>query len=736
MAEDHLNRITLALSEYHPAPDLALIEKAYDFIASSHASQTRASGEPYINHLVETALLVCKLRLDVASVTAALLHDTIEDCEGVTEEMLREEFGEDIAAIVEGVTKLTRVRFESQEEKQAEGFRKMLLAMAKDIRVVLVKLCDRLHNMRTIRFLPEDKQRRIALETREIYAPLAHRLGIHWIKSELEDLCLLSLRPEIYAMIKDNFARTKAERDKYVKDTVEELLHHLEAAGISASVSGRSKHFASIWEKMERNNLSFEEVYDLHGFRVIVPTVRACYETLGVIHSAWKPVPGRFKDYIAMPKPNMYQSLHTTVIGPEGSRIECQIRTPDMHRVAEEGIAAHWRYKERGQSASSAETDFDLHWVSTLVEEQKYLKNPDEFIQSVKGELFPEDVFVFTPKGDLIRLPYGSCTIDFAYAIHSDVGQSTIGAKINGSLVGLDHELENGDTIEVLTSKSQTPSRDWLGYVKSSKAKQRIRAFLKSEEHARSMAFGMELLSKELRKVKLSMKKVEKSNKLTEIAKGMGLRSVGDLYAQIGYGKVSVAKVIAKVLPDFGGEEEASEPTETSPLERIFQRAARASRLKVGVKVSGLEDIMIRYAKCCEPLPGDRIVGFITRGRGVTIHRADCSQVLRSDPLRQIDVSWHGDAKAPRRVKLTVHSRDSLGLLSKVSHAITENGANINSAQVNTTDSGKAKHQFEITIDDAKQLEKLIRAIEQVQGVTKVDRVLGRTSFGGEPSAR
>jgi guanosine-3',5'-bis(diphosphate) 3'-pyrophosphohydrolase len=734
MRADHLNRITLALSEYHPAPDLEIVERAYDFILEHHGEQRRASGEPYINHLVETALLVCALRLDVASVTAALLHDTIEDCDDVTEETLKELFGEDIATIVEGVTKLTRVHFASAEVKQAEGFRKMLLAMAKDIRVVLVKLCDRLHNMRTLGFLKEDKQRRIARETKEIYAPLAHRLGIHWMKSELEDLCLLTLRPEIYSMIKENLARTKAERDAYVRDTVEELSRHLESMGISASITGRAKHFNSIWEKMERNNLGFEEVYDLHGFRVIVPTVRACYETLGIIHAEWKPVPGRFKDYVAMPKPNMYQSLHTTVIGPDGNRIECQIRTPEMHRIAEEGIAAHWRYKERGRGGAkggSSGTDFDLHWVSTLVEEQKYLKNPDEFIQSVKGELFPEDVFVFTPKGDLIRLPHGSTSIDFAFAIHSDVGQHIVGAKINGSLVGLDHMLENGDTVNVLTSKSQTPSRDWLAIVKSSKAKQRIRSFLKSEEHARSMAFGMELLTKELRKVKMSLKKLEKSKKLEEVVHGMGLKSVGDLYAQIGYGKVSVAKILAKVLPDYGKQEESPQQ-DSSPLERIFQRAARASRQKVGVRVSGLEDIMIRYAKCCEPLPGDRIVGFITRGRGVTVHRADCSQVLRSDPLRQIDVSWHGDAKAPRRVKLTVHSHDNPGLLSHVSQAISDSGANISSAQVSTDGRGKARHHFEITIEDAKQLEKLIRAIEQVKGVIKVDRVLGRGGFGSE----
>lgn len=723
MSEASFEKIEEAISSYHPSPDLDLLQKAFTFAKEKHKHQVRISGEPYFKHLYETALLVCQLKLDVPSVAAGLLHDTIEDCE-VTYDLVVEEFGKEIADIVEGVTKLTRIEFESKEEKQAESFRKMLIAMAKDIRVVLVKLCDRLHNMRTLEHLSPAKQRRVALETQEIYAPLAHRLGIHWIKSELEDLCLMVLRPEIYQLIRESLSRTRVERKEYVDATKEILRKQLEEAGITATVTGRSKHFYSIWRKMEKDNLTFEEVHDLHGFRLIVPTLRSCYEALGVVHSAWKPVPGRFKDYIAMPKPNMYQSLHTTVIGPQGHRIEIQIRTHDMHRVAEEGIAAHWKYKESGSipSVGDGSSSYNLHWVNELVENQAYLKNPDEFIQSVKGELFPEDVFVFTPRGDLIRLSYGSTPIDFGYAIHTDVGHHTTGARVNGLLVPLSTKLENGDTVEIQTSKNQVPSRDWLVYVRSSKAKQRIRSFLKSEEHARSLAIGMEILTKDLRKVKMSLKKLEKSGKIAEVASGMGLKSEGDLYAQIGYGKVSSSKVLTKVLPEGTNVEEKLR-REASPLERIFQRAARASRQKVGVKVSGIDDMLIRFAKCCEPLPGDRITGFITRGRGVTVHRADCAQVLQSDPLRQVDVSWDIAVKTPRKVRLTIHSQDTIGLLSKVTQAMTDNGANISSAQVKTTGRGKAIHNFEMAVEDAPQLEKVIRAIEMVPGVIKVERV-------------
>jgi len=722
MSESQFERIENAIKSYHPDPDIDLIKNAYDFAEHQHRGQVRASGEPYLNHLVETALLICRLRLDLSSVNSALLHDSIEDCV-VNREELAKKFGDDIADIVEGVTKLTRIDFHSREEKQAESFRKMLLAMARDIRVIMVKLCDRLHNMRTLNFLAEDRQRKIALETQEIYAPLANRLGIYWLKSELEDHCLLYLRPEIFNLIKNNLDRGRVEHDRFIEETKQEIVSQLEEAGLSGSVTGRLKHFCSIWSKMQRDNLTFDEVHDLHGFRIIVPTLRACYEALGVVHAAWKPVPGRFKDYVAMPKPNMYQSLHTAVIGPAGQRIEIQIRTPEMNRVAEEGIAAHWRYKEKdvARDGQAGPKFFNLQWVKELVETQQYLKNPDEFIQSVKGELFPEDVFVFTPKGDLIRLAHGATPVDFAYAVHTDVGHRITGARVNASFVPIHHTLENGDTVEVVTSNHQVPSKDWLTFVKTSKAKQRIRAFLKSEERARSMAIGMELLTKDLRKVKHSLKKFEKSGKLLEAAKAMGLKNEGDLYVEVGYGKIKSTRVISKLLPNEGDVEEKLKK-KASPLERIFQRAAKASRQKVGVRVGGFDDILIRFARCCEPLPGDRIVGFITRGRGVTIHRADCAQVMQSVPVRQIEVAWDVAIKTPRKVNLTVHSQDSLGLLANVTQAITELGANINSAQIKTDGKGKGTNFFEISIEDARQLEKIMRAIEMVDGVIKVER--------------
>lgn len=710
-----LEELINEIQRYHPDPDLKFLEKAHAYAAKHHAGQVRASGEPYLNHLVETAMLACRMKLDLASVAAALLHDVIEDSQ-VTQAELAKEFGNEISEIVDGVTKLTRIEFESKEEKQAENFRKMLIAMAKDIRVVLVKLCDRLHNMRTLGFKSEEKRRAIARETLDIYAPLANRLGIHWLKSELEDLCLLHLRPEIYHLIQASFDKGSKERDSYIAATVREFAAKLESAGVSASVKGRAKHIYSIWQKMERNNLTFEEVHDLLGFRIIVPTVRSCYEALGLIHSAYTPIPGRFKDYIAVPKPNMYQSLHTAVIGPQGQRIEVQIRTPEMNQIAEEGIAAHWRYKE-----GSGVPTFDLQWVRELVESQQYLKNSDEFIQSVKSDLFPEEVFVFTPKGDPIRLPFDSTPVDFAYAVHTDVGHRTTGAKVNNTMVPLNHRLQNGDMVEVITAKNHVPSKDWLKYVKSSKAKQRIRAFLKSEEHARSLAVGMELLAKDLRKVKQSLKKLESDGKLRQVAEEMGLKNEGDLYAGIGYGKISTARVIAKLLPESTNVEETLSRS-ASPIERIFQRAARSSRQKVGVRVSGYDDVLLRFARCCEPLPGDRIVGFVSRGRGVVIHQAECPQVLQSDPLRLIEVGWDDEIRTMRRVRIQITSQDQMGLLASMTKAITDHGANIVSANIKTV-SGKAVNIFDIDVESAAHFDRVKRALERVAGVIKVERM-------------
>ncbi len=706
-----------AVRKYHPNPDLAFLEKAYRYAENNHKAQVRASGEPYLNHLVETALLACKLKLDVPSICAALLHDTIEDCQ-VTPDDIASQFSKEISEIVEGVTKLTRIEFESREEKQAENFRKMLIAMSKDIRVVLVKLCDRLHNMRTLDFLSEEKRRAIAEETRDIYAPLANRLGIFWIKSDLQDLCLKHLRPEVYAQLTQKLKNFIGESERYVESTCLDIKRHLDESGVSATVLGRQKHLGSVWTKMERDNLAFEEIHDLIGFRVIVPSVRACYESLGVVHFAYKPIPGRFKDYIAMPKPNMYQSLHTTVIGPEGHRIEIQIRTPDMNKIADEGIAAHWRYKE-----GSANPAFDLQWVRELVETQQYLKNPDEFIQSVKSELFPEEVFVFTPRGDLIRLPYNATPIDFAYAVHTDVGHHATGAKVNGQIVPLHHKLGNGDTVEVMTLRNHVPSKDWLKFVQSTKAKQRIRAFLKSEERSRSLAIGLEIISKEIKRAKLNLKTLEQEGKLEQVAGDFGLKSVGDLYAEIGYGKIGVNKVIAKIAPEVQ-KLDSLESDSSSPIRRIFKKAAQASKSSSGIKVGGFDDIVVRFARCCQPLPGDRIVGFITRGRGVAVHHADCPQVMEMDPLRKVDVEWDSaQVDSVRRVFLRVYSQDQPGLLANMTRAITDQKANIYSATVRTNEFTKAQNTFEVDVQDAKHFAKIIRSLELVPGVIKVERI-------------
>jgi GTP diphosphokinase / guanosine-3',5'-bis(diphosphate) 3'-diphosphatase len=706
-----------SIRSYWPNPPLEIVEKAYLFAQEKHDGQIRASGEPYFVHLEATATIACALRLDVTTIASALLHDVIEDT-GVTRETLQREFGDDIAAIVDGVTKLTRIEFESREQKQAESFRKMLIAMAKDMRVVLVKLCDRLHNMRTLSSLSEQKRRRIAKETEDIYAPIANRLGMHGLKSELEDLCLLHLRPEIYHSIELALNSTAPARDQYIHEAVLALRRLLEQSGISAAVSGRAKHIYSVWKKVEKSNIAPEEVPDLLGFRVIVPSVSRCYEALGVIHGAWKPIFHRFKDYIAFAKPNNYQSIHTTVIGPSGHRVEVQIRTPEMHRIAEEGIAAHWRYKEQGDTSLA----FDLRWVKDLVDSQQYLNNSSEFIQSVKTELFPEAVFVFTPKSEPVRLPHNATPIDFAYAVHSDIGHHASGAKVNGQMVPLSYKLSNGDVVEILTSSTQVPRKDWLRWVQSSKAKQRIRAYVRLQERTSAVSVGAEALNKELKKTKASLKKLEKEGKIREAAEALGFKSEGELYAELGYGKLSLSRVIEKIVPPESGDHQP-EMQRLSQLERIRKRAISEQLKRVGVKVSGLDNVYVRFAKCCEPLAGDPIVGFTTRGRGVTIHFRDCAQMLEADPQRVLPATWDGAFTAQRKVKIALRCRDRMGLLQDLSKAIADLGANIVSAQAKTSAFGKAMNLFEIAITDARQLEKVKRALEMVPGVTKVERL-------------
>ncbi|MGI6679897.1 MAG: RelA/SpoT family protein [Bdellovibrionota bacterium] len=712
-----------AILEYHPSPNLKLVEKAYNYAKEKHKDQKRKSGEPFFIHLEHTVLLVCKLKLDEDTICAALLHDIIED-QDVSREDLLEEFNEQIADIVEGVTKLAKTNYSSKEEVQAESFRKMLIAMAKDIRVILVKLCDRLHNMRTLEFQSEEAQYRISRETKDIYVPLANRLGIFWLKSELDDLCLLYLRPNLYYEIEKGLASKQIERDKYIENTCNEIRKILNENNIEARIKGRVKNKASLATKMERLNITFSQIPDVIGFRIIVSSIRECYETLGIIHSKWAPIPGCVKDYIAMPKPNMYRSLHTLVMGPLGQKIELQVRTEEMDKVAEDGIAAHWKYKEADHT-----TTFDLQWVKSLVETQQYLKNPDEFIQSVKSELFPEELFVFTPKGDIVRLPFEATPVDFAYAIHTDVGNTIIGANVNGGIVPLSHKLQNGDVVEVQCAKNQVPNRDWLFFVKSSKARQRIKVFLRAEERARALIIGNDILNKELRKYNTNINKFSKSGKLLEVAKQVGFKSEGELFYQLGFGKANLNDIVSKLIPENElikekDKQKQKEQEKESAIGKFIKKATSSvSKKKVGIKVGTLDNVVVNFPKCCEPLPGDKIVGFISRGRGVIVHNALCPEALRQDPERRIAVCWSDDESIANNVKLVIYSQDRMGLLGDLSKVIYDNNANIINASTNVDDFAKAKTVFTICIKNAKQLDRIIKSLQKLDGVTKVERV-------------
>ncbi len=708
------------VQQYYPAADFDLIRRAYDFSADVHRGQKRLSGEPFLIHPMAVAGVIADLKLDVQSIVGGLLHDTVEDTLATLDE-IKNLFGPEIAGLVDGVTKLSQVNFTSQEQKQAENFRKMIVAMAKDIRVILIKLADRTHNMRTLDHMPVDKQLAIAQETLDIYAPLAHRLGIAWIKDELEDLALKYLHPEIYYQLKRNVAKKKAAREKYINEVIALIGKLLEKEGIEAEVSGRPKHFFSIYQKMETQNLLYDQIYDLVAFRILVDTPRECYETLGVIHSQWKPVPGRFKDYIALPKPNMYQSLHTTVIGPYGERIEIQIRTQEMHRVAEEGIAAHWKYKKDGK-------DFQFNdiqrftWLRQLLEWQQNLQDPQEFLHTIKEDLFADEVYVFTPKGDLLNFPKGATVIDFAYRIHSEVGHHCSGARINGQLVPLRYMLRSGDTVEIITMHQQTPARDWLKLAKTPRAKSHIRNWLKKQQRERSVALGREILESDLSRHKLDYAGLRREGKIEAIAKELSMKDEEALLASIGYGKLTPRQVMVKLVPD-DQLDGANKPAEGT-LERLFRIVSRQKR-DFGVRVKGVGDVLVRFARCCHPLPGEEIVGFITRGRGVTVHAASCSAVLESDPQRRVEVSWQDGGQAPRAIKIDVSCIDRPGLLAAISAAITGADVNIARAQVRTFPDQKALNTFEVMITDSKQLKRVLASIAKVKGVYKATRAKG-----------
>lgn len=716
---DLVQRVT----SYHPTADVELIQRAYTFAEKAHEGQKRKSGEPYFVHPVSVAGIIADLKLDTASLCAALLHDVVEDTR-VTLEDLQKEFGEEVAFLVDGVTKLSKFNFTSKEDRQAESFRKMLLHMARDIRVVLVKLADRLDNMRTLHFMSAEGQERIARETMDIYAPLANRLGIAWMKAELEDLAFKYLEPEAYQMLAEKVARSAPEREAYIQRTVKTLSARLHEAGFAAEVSGRAKHLYSIWRKMRAQNCEYEQVYDVIAFRAIVETIADCYAALGVIHGTYTPIPGRFKDYIALPKPNGYQSLHTTVLGPERERMEIQIRTREMHRVAELGIAAHWKYKERGRQGHDNVLDTKdaqrFQWLRQLMEWQRELKDPQEFLESVKVDLFQDEVYVFTPKGDVRVFPRGATALDFAYAIHSDVGDHCSGARVNGVLVPLRSQLRSGDVVEILTDPNRHPSKDWLEFVVTSKAKSKIRQYLRSEQRERSLRLGRELVDRELHKHGLSYNKAIKTGAIQKAVEDAKLQSVEELLIQVGYGKYDASKVVDSLVPP---EQRSTPPAELR--ESIVERVTRkvTGRDSHGILVSGEPDVLVRFAKCCSPLPGDEITGFITRGRGVTIHRRGCVKVLDMDPERRVDVAWESGAKVPRPVCLRVITANRPGILAEVGNTFSKNSINIDEANCRAADDDRAVNLFSFSVTDLGSLKTVIRALQKVKGVLSVERV-------------
>ncbi|HEY0705433.1 MAG TPA: bifunctional (p)ppGpp synthetase/guanosine-3',5'-bis(diphosphate) 3'-pyrophosphohydrolase, partial [Polyangia bacterium] len=682
-----------AVRLHDPGADLELVRRSFEFAAERHAGQLRRSGDPYVVHPLAVAKLIADLRLDVASVCAGLLHDCVEDTSATAEDIGRL-FGAEIQMLVEGVTKLGQIAWHTREERQAENFRKMLLAMARDIRVILIKLADRLDNMRTLEHMPRDKQERISRETREIYAPMANRLGIQWMKAELEDLCFRYLEPEEFRALSERMALTEAARARNIAETSEKLREVNRIAGIEAMVSGRAKHLWSIHQKMKKTGRDLEQIHDVVAFRVIVGSVRDCYGALGVVHSTWTPVPGRFKDFIALPKPNLYQSLHTTVIGPNSDRMEVQIRTQEMHHTAEQGIAAHWRYKEKRALGASDNESFA--WLRQLMEWQRDLKDPTEFIETVKIDLFEEEVFVFTPKGDVKALPKGSTPIDFAFAVHSKIGALCSGARVNGIIVPLRYQLRNGDTIEILTSNNQKPSKDWLKFVVTSRARTRIRHYLRLEQRERSKRYGRDLLAKELRERNHSLTSAEKEGLLEPAAQKLRAGSADDLLVLIGYGKVNPTVAAEAIYPQRGEDVDAPlrlPPSETTGLHR------RPVRKSVGgVRVQGEADIVVKFAKCCTPVPGDPIVAFISRGRGVIVHNPECPKAIDLDPARKVEVSWDEGASTPRPVAVEVISTDRPGILAATSKCFTDHGVNISQAKCKTTEDHRGINTFHVLV--------------------------------------
>jgi GTP diphosphokinase / guanosine-3',5'-bis(diphosphate) 3'-diphosphatase len=701
--------------EYNSEAELDIIDRAYVYSARVHEGQVRLSGEPYLSHPLEVAHILAGMRLDVESIAAALLHDVIEDTPA-TKEDIADMFGPGVAHIVEGVTKLSALPFSNKVAQQAESLRKMILAMADDIRVVLIKLADRLHNMRTLKYHNNtDKQAAIAQETLDIYAPIAARLGIFWVKHELEDTAFFYTMPDEYERIDALVNRAKDEKEAYIKEVSTSLHYKMEEMELPCDIKGRYKQHYSIYQKMISQNLDFDEVYDIIAFRIILDTVPQCYAAMGAIHSMWKPIYYKIKDYIGNPKPNMYQSIHTTVIGPKGERVEIQIRTQEMDRIAESGIAAHWSYKEGTRIDENTGEMFA--WIRNLVENQENFNDPDEFLENVRIDLFPDEIYVITPAGDIKTLPKGATPVDFAYRIHTEVGAECTGSKVNGKIVPLAHELKTGDTVEIITTKGHTPSPDWLAFVKTVKARTKIRAVINAREKERSYSLGREMCEKLFRKKNQNFNALIKSGKIKEVADTFGFRTVDDLIAHVGFGKITPMQILNKAVPQL--EQETKD-------EVVLSKAVdnRHRKSDTGIIVKGLNDVLVKFSKCCNPLPGDPITGYITQGQGVTIHRRNCLNVMKMSQERLIEVQWGGEYSESYPASIRLKTDDRFGLLADIASVISKNKANILNAKTDTSDTGVAMLYFTVMVESSDQLRKIMSELRRVKKVLDVKRIV------------
>lgn len=718
------------IKKYLNDNQVAFVHKAYDVAAKAHANQRRKSGEPYIIHPLGVATILAELQMDETTLAAAFLHDVVEDTE-TTLDQLKKMFGVKVADLVDGVTKLGKIEYISKEDQQIENYRKMFLAMAKDIRVIMIKLADRLHNMRTMKYMPVHKQQSISRETMEVYAPLAHRLGIYTIKWELEDLAFRYMEPEIYYDLVEQVKVKRREREAMIHEAMAEIKEHLDEQHIKCEIQGRPKNFYSIYKKMQRDHKELSEIYDLLAIRVLVDTVADCYGTLGVVHSLWRPIPGRVKDYIAVPKSNMYQSLHTTVLYHNGQPLEIQIRTFEMHRISEFGIAAHWRYKESGGKSnmpSGGDKDFEakLSWLRQLLEWHKDMSDSRDFVNTVKMDVFADEVFVFTPRGDVIDLPVGSVPIDFAYRIHTDVGNRCVGAKVNGRIVPLDYKLSNGDIVEVITSKQATgPSRDWMNIVGSSDTRNKIRSWFKKERREENIAKGREMLEKETKRLGYDIKVLLKADKLKTVAASFRLDGEEALYASVGYGGVTLNGVMSKLVELYKKEQKLTVTKDLSQL--LAELKPRRSKAKAshGILVKGEEGIMVKLARCCNPIPGDPVIGYITRGSGISVHRTDCPNVLSNNPDEQrrlIEVSWDITTDAVYKVNIVINASDRPGMMADIMQVTSEAKLNINALNCRTDKHKNAYITMGLDISNLEQLDNIMNKIKRMKGVYSVER--------------